>query len=158
MQGDYFGELAVLIQESPGLMLKRSRSAYSITNTVVLYSLNWADLQTLRQMSPQIEETISRAVQKLRRNQPSLFVSVASGTAVRKGDSEVGLEDKVDKLDQKVDVRRCSLAAARACHRARARVFSLNPWRTQRCNLAVLCYEVYCGGAHGRLWRLRSRT
>ena len=47
-QFDYFGELAVLLQERPGMPLARCRSACVISTVCRLAWLAWSDVQELR--------------------------------------------------------------------------------------------------------------
>ena len=80
-EGDYFGEMAVLALERPGVHLPRFRSAYamgvqgggSMIGTL-LYSLTYSAVQHLKRESPHIDATMRAAEAKLRNNRPSLFV------------------------------------------------------------------------------------
>ena len=49
-EGDYFGELAVLCQERPGVHFKRGRSAFACSSRTfaVVYALTYSDLQVSR--------------------------------------------------------------------------------------------------------------
>jgi CRP-like cAMP-binding protein len=59
-QGDYFGELAVLCQERPGVQLKRTRSAFACASRAfaLLYALTYSDMQELRLTHPQVRNIL----------------------------------------------------------------------------------------------------
>ena len=87
-QGDYMGELAVLVEEAPGLPFKRQRSAFAITGTCVLCTLSYRDMQQLRAISPLINTLVGETVSQVLRKRPSLGCSgavMADATAVAGG-------------------------------------------------------------------------
>jgi CRP-like cAMP-binding protein len=57
---EFFGESAVLAEESPGVPLKRLRSVYAITQLVQTIALTYRDLCELRQESRTIDEAVER--------------------------------------------------------------------------------------------------
>lgn len=59
---EVLGELAVLVQESPGHPFPRQRTAYA-SSPCVLMSLNWTDMQDLRRSSVSIDIAVREAVQ-----------------------------------------------------------------------------------------------
>ena len=72
-EGDYFGEMAVLCQERPGVPLRRGRSASAVTS-LLLYTMCYDDLVELRKAHPQIDAAVHETCDALRKTQPSLFV------------------------------------------------------------------------------------
>ena len=70
---DFFGELAVIAQERPGVPFKRMRSIYVISAFVVLHTLSFNDVTELRAESPSIDRAIRKTLSTLRTNRPTLF-------------------------------------------------------------------------------------
>lgn len=73
---DIFGELAVLVQESVGMPLKRKRSAYALCTrdpVCKLLTLTYDDVQELRAESAGIDQAVRKAIMALKDNMPSLF-------------------------------------------------------------------------------------
>lgn len=74
-EGDYFGELAVICHERPGVPLRRRRSAFAFSD-VMLLSLSYGDMCLLRQAHPQIDAAVREASVKLRESQPDVSTIV----------------------------------------------------------------------------------
>ena len=53
--------------------LKRRRSAYCRGDSCRLLSLNYHDVEELRQMSGSIDRAVSKAISSLKKNRPNLF-------------------------------------------------------------------------------------
>ena len=53
--------------------LKRRRSAYCRGDSCRLLSLNYHDVEELRQMSGSIDRAVSKAISSLKNNRPNLF-------------------------------------------------------------------------------------
>jgi CRP-like cAMP-binding protein len=106
---DVFGEMAVLVQESPGVPLPRMRSASAVTQSVFLLCLDYNDVRKLREGSVAIDCAVRQAVAAVRRNRPSLFKEHDHAA-----ESAVGLGQKVDELGAKVDVLMSDMALIKA--------------------------------------------
>lgn len=91
---DYFGELGLLLRDDSGRPFPRLRSAFSITSTCILYTLNHGDLQMLRETSAAINDAISKAEDAVRQKRRSLG-------AVESGHRTV--EDRLTSLESKMD-------------------------------------------------------
>eukprot|EP01048_Picozoa_sp_COSAG05_P023007 COSAG05_NODE_4815_length_1361_cov_2.124406_1_plen_254_part_10 len=76
---DYFGELAVLAQEAPGVPFKRRRSAYIVTASVVLHTLTWDDMVALRKESPAIDRAVRECLDSIQELRPSMFKAEGVG-------------------------------------------------------------------------------
>ena len=70
-EGDYFGELAVLVQEALGRPFPRLRSALAVTSSCTLCTLTFGDLHALRDLSPRIDAAVLAAAAAIRGNRPS---------------------------------------------------------------------------------------
>ena len=106
--GDYFGELAVIAQERPGVHFKRTRSAYACSSRAfaVLYALTYRDLQELRQSHPEIDAAMYAATANLKKHRPSLFATDEAVTAarVRQGASgRAGVEASAMALEARLE-------------------------------------------------------
>jgi CRP-like cAMP-binding protein len=106
-EGDYFGEMAVLAQESPGVPLPRFRSAYAVgVQLVLLYTLTYTSVQELCAASPHIDAAVREAEGTLRHNRPSLFPSaetVGAGLCNQPATGSLAaLEDRVARLEMTV--------------------------------------------------------
>lgn len=111
-EGDYFGELAVVAQERPGVHFQRTRSAYACSSRAfaVLYALTYLDLQELRKNYPQIDAAMSAAAENLRILRPSLFNAdyvkavPMGGTGQGNGGAVdvVALAARIEKLEAEV--------------------------------------------------------
>ena len=62
----------VLVQERPGVPLRRMRTAYATSSSCTLLSLSWEHMQECRRMSPGIEMSVRNAVTVLKQKRPSL--------------------------------------------------------------------------------------
>ena len=69
---DYFGELAVLLEEAPGLPFPRARSAHAVSSTCTLASLAFGDVAALREASPRLDAAVAAAAAAVLENRPSL--------------------------------------------------------------------------------------
>ena len=98
---DAFGELAVLVQETVGLPLKRGRSAYAQTNTVMLLALSYQQMQQLRQESYVIDLAVRSAIDQVYENRPSIQRTL--------DDHHNETERKVEALCQDVSAMKNSL-------------------------------------------------
>lgn len=99
-EGDFMGELAVLLEEAPGLPYKRLRSAFAITGTCVLCTLSFKDVQQLRALSPAIDGAVRDAASTVCANRPSLVKGAsASEDAALHGDRDA----RLDRLERKMD-------------------------------------------------------
>ena len=67
---DVFGELCALMEESRGVPLRRTRSAYSAVGRCVLMRLSFKDVTELRKDSPSIDAAVHAAVNIIRQNRP----------------------------------------------------------------------------------------
>jgi CRP-like cAMP-binding protein len=85
-EGDYFGEMAVLCQERPGVPLRRGRSAFAVS-AVLLYSLTYSDVLELRREHPQIDAAVYDTTEKLRKAQPELFPEDTRAIAAQRASS-----------------------------------------------------------------------
>ena len=63
---DFFGENAVLTEESPSVPLKRMRSVYAITQLVQTVALTYKDLCQLRLESETIDAAVNREAEGLK--------------------------------------------------------------------------------------------
>lgn len=104
---DYFGEMAVLLQESPGVALQRQRSAYTVTGACILYTLSYDDLQELRALSAPIDAAVATAAAAVQTNRPSLTSEAPTRTEVVSGGgvgaSSSSLEERMSRLETKMD-------------------------------------------------------
>lgn len=94
---DAFGELAVLVQEKVGLPLKRGRSAYAQSSTVMLLALSYAQMQELREESFIIDLAVRAAVDQVYKNRPT-----ALKASVEELEEQNTTERKVEALHQDV--------------------------------------------------------
>jgi CRP-like cAMP-binding protein len=106
---DVFGEMAVLVQESPGVPLQRTRSACALTQSVFLLCLDYNDVRKLREGSVSIDWAVRRAVAAVRKNQPSLFKKHDHTV-----ENAVGVGQKLDELGAKVDALMSDMALIKA--------------------------------------------
>lgn len=117
---DVFGEMAVLVQESPGVPLQRMRSASVLSRSVSLQRLTYEDVQKLRERSVAIDRAVRKAIEAVQRNRPSLFKKNGSETkrsptqSVSPANTELGLDEKVDELGAKVDALMADMALIKA--------------------------------------------
>eukprot|EP01051_Picozoa_sp_SAG22_P015210 SAG22_NODE_1959_length_3249_cov_2.004762_3_plen_174_part_00 len=104
-----FGELAVLVQERPGVSLPRMRTAYAClapshaesaserpigeVGHASLFALSYDDVQRLRSESAAIDLAVAKAARAVMTNRPSLF---------NKQDRFESLDAKLDALDSKL--------------------------------------------------------
>ena len=104
--GEYFGELAVLIEETRGVPVRYTRSAYAVTSNCVLMVLSHWDMVLLRRESEALDAAVVRAVEKIRAARPSLFpeAPIADDAAYgNEGERLSRLEANGRRLEQKVD-------------------------------------------------------
>eukprot|EP01043_Picozoa_sp_COSAG02_P038080 COSAG02_NODE_2910_length_7766_cov_5.844659_4_plen_280_part_00 len=93
---DAFGELAVLVQETVGLPLKRGRSAYAQTSTVMLLALSYHQMQQLRQESYVIDLAVRSAIDQVYKNRPTI---------------QRTLDDNINETERKVESLREDVSA-----------------------------------------------
>ena len=112
--GEYFGELAVLVEETPGIPARYTRSAYAASSNCVLMVLSHWDLVVLRRESEALDAAVARAAEKIRAAKPSLFAQAGSARDGLGGTVEERLgrlEASGKRLEEKVD-RMLSLVQA----------------------------------------------
>ena len=97
--GDYFGELAVLIEETRGVPVRYTRSAYAVTSNCVLMVLSHWDMVSLRRESEALDAAVVRAVEKIRAARPSLFAKAPSAQDNANGNEG----DRLSRLEEKID-------------------------------------------------------
>lgn len=68
---DFFGELGALVAESPGLPLRRTRSAYALTANCILMTLTYDDVRALRQESHSIDIAVAEVCTQIRKYRSS---------------------------------------------------------------------------------------
>ena len=113
--GEYFGELAVLVEESRGLPARYTRSAFAATANCMLMVLSHSDMITLRHESEALDAAVLRAAAKIRAAKPSMFAQ-AGNSQVDSVDGTVAerlakLEAFGQRLEEKID---CILSELRA--------------------------------------------
>ena len=104
--GEYFGELAVLIEETRGVPVRYTRSAYAVTSNCVLMVLSHWDMVLLRRESEALDAAVVRAVEKIRAARPSLFPKAPAADDVVYGNEAERLsrlEANGARLEQKID-------------------------------------------------------
>jgi CRP-like cAMP-binding protein len=97
--GDFFGELAVLIEETRGVPVRYTRSAYAVTSNCVLMALSHWDMVVLRRESEAVDAAVMRAVKKIKAARPSLFAQSPSAQEIPNGNEG----DRLSRLEEKVD-------------------------------------------------------
>jgi CRP-like cAMP-binding protein len=98
---DCFGELAVLLEESPGVPLRRLRSVTAITSVCLLYTLRYSDVSRLRALSPAIDAAVQRASDTVRANRAKSLKQVGSDSN-SKGDGG-GVDERLTRMEAILD-------------------------------------------------------
>lgn len=96
--GEYFGELAVLIEETRGIPVPYTRSAYAATSNCVLMVLSHWDMISLRRESDALDAAVVRAAHKIKMAKPSLF-----GMARNAEDGQGNVGERLTRLEEKMD-------------------------------------------------------
>lgn len=103
--GDYFGELAVLIEETRGLPVRYTRSAYAATSNCMLMVLSHWDMVVLRNESEALDAAVVEAAEKIKATKPTLFAKARSAedNVGNVGERLTRLETSGKRLEDKVD-------------------------------------------------------
>ena len=65
--------MQVLVQERPGVPLRRMRTAYATSSSCTVLSLSWEHMQECRRMSPGIDTSVREAVIAMKKKRPSML-------------------------------------------------------------------------------------